>query len=114
MSRTAVLSRLPSLIRGGSWKSPVGPPAAGSPAGAWLSLGDRQQLHISEREGRPHDDAHFALVVDDFDAVLVRISSAGAMWQDQEDVFGGRRGFTRDPAGNRIEVLEASGELSPQ
>jgi hypothetical protein len=27
------------------------------------------------------------------------------------DVFGGRRGFTRDPAGNRIELLERSGSL---
>ncbi|MEO6713474.1 MAG: VOC family protein [Mycobacteriales bacterium] len=87
-------------------------PNAGSPLGAWLQLDGGQQIHISEREGEPHADAHFAVVVHDFDAVLRRIADAGATWQDQAEIFGGRRGFTRDPAGNRIEVLEATGDLA--
>jgi predicted enzyme related to lactoylglutathione lyase len=85
------------------------PAGAESPIGAWLTLEGKQQIHISERSGERHPDAHFAVVVDDFDGVLERIAAAGGMWQEQADVFGGRRGFTRDPAGNRIEVLEASG-----
>lgn len=87
------------------------PPGPGADIGAWLELGGNAQIHIGEAAGDRHQDAHFALVVDDFDAVLARISAAGAMWQDQEDVFGGRRGFTRDPAGNRIEVLEPTGQF---
>ena len=88
------------------------PAGTASPTGAWLTLAGRQQIHISERTGDRHPDAHFAVVVEDFDGVLRRIAAAGATWQEQADVFGGRRGFPRDPAGNRIEVLEATGELA--
>jgi uncharacterized glyoxalase superfamily protein PhnB len=56
---------------------------------------------------------HFGLVVDDFDLVLDRLAAAGAPWQPQADLFGGRRGSTRDPLGNRIELLEPTGRLSP-
>lgn len=88
------------------------PSGTESQSGAWLTLAGKQQIHISERTGECHPDAHFAVVVDDFDGVLERIAIAGAMWQEQADVFGGRRGFTRDPAGNRIEVLEAAGDFA--
>jgi catechol 2,3-dioxygenase-like lactoylglutathione lyase family enzyme len=82
-------------------------------AGAWFDIDDTgAQVHVSERGGERHPDAHFGIVVDDFDSVLSRLSSAGAWWHDQEDVFGGRRGFTRDPAGNRVELLERAGELA--
>lgn len=80
-------------------------------SGAWLTLSGNQQIHISERPGDRHPDAHFAVVVADFDGVLGRIAAAESSWQPQADVFGGRRGFTRDPAGNRIEVLEATGQF---
>jgi predicted enzyme related to lactoylglutathione lyase len=58
-----------------------------------------------------HDDMHFALVVDDFDATMRRLADAGAEWKEQPDLFGGRRGSTRDPLGNRIELLERAGRL---
>ncbi len=80
--------------------------------GAWLDVDGYAQVHLSERAGAGHDDAHFALVVDDYDGTLARIAAAGAPWRDQEDVFGGRRGCTRDPFGNRIEILERAGYLS--
>ena len=80
--------------------------------GAWLALEGKQLIHISERDGQRNADAHFAVVVDDFEATRQRMDSAGATWTDQADIFGGRRGFTRDPAGNRIEVLESSGDLA--
>jgi catechol 2,3-dioxygenase-like lactoylglutathione lyase family enzyme len=83
------------------------PPEAGSSSGAWLDVAPGMQVHISERPGEPHPDAHFAVVVDDFDAVRRRLEEAGAPWTDQSPIFGGRRGFTRDPAGNRVEVIEA-------
>jgi catechol 2,3-dioxygenase-like lactoylglutathione lyase family enzyme len=78
-----------------------------SSSGAFLDVAPGTQVHISEREGRPHPDAHFGLVVDDFDATRARLDDAGAPWTDQAPIFGGRRGFTRDPVGNRIEVIEA-------
>jgi catechol 2,3-dioxygenase-like lactoylglutathione lyase family enzyme len=91
--------------------TPIAKPAVLDQAGGWLEVAGKQQVHISERDGTPHPDPHFALVVDDFDAVRSRIDAASASWQDQEDIFGGRRGYTRDPAGNRVEVLEAVGQL---
>jgi catechol 2,3-dioxygenase-like lactoylglutathione lyase family enzyme len=80
--------------------------------GAWFDIDDTSQVHVSEREGSPHPQSHFGLVVDDFDAVLARLSAAGAGWEDQPAIFGGRRGFTRDPVGNRIEILERAGVLA--
>src|SRR3954453_4610768 len=81
-------------------------------SGAWFDIDDSSQVHVSERDGDVHPQSHFGLVVDDFDAVIERLRDAGAPWEDQADIFGGRRGFTRDPAGNRVEILEKSGALA--
>jgi catechol 2,3-dioxygenase-like lactoylglutathione lyase family enzyme len=78
------------------------------PRGAWFQVDELTQIHISERDGDAHRDAHFALVVDDFDAVVANLDE----WTPQDDIFGGGRGFTRDPAGNRIELLERAGDLA--
>ncbi|MBV9293921.1 MAG: VOC family protein [Frankiales bacterium] len=91
----------------------VAKPANGvDPSGAWFDIDDRTQLHVSERDGQVHPQSHFGLVVDDFADVLDRLAAAGASWEEQADLFGGRRGFTRDPAGNRVEILEAAGALA--
>jgi catechol 2,3-dioxygenase-like lactoylglutathione lyase family enzyme len=75
-------------------------------SGAWLEMDDGTQLHLSEREGAPHADQHFAVMVDDLSAVRVRLGEAGAGFQPADDVFKtGGRGFTYDPAGNRIELI---------
>jgi len=88
-------------------------PAEGvAQSGAWFDIDDRSQVHVSERAGDVHPQSHFGLVVDDYDAVLGRLRTAGAPWEDQADIFGGRRGFTHDPAGNRVEILEAAGQLA--
>jgi catechol 2,3-dioxygenase-like lactoylglutathione lyase family enzyme len=82
------------------------------PSGAWFDVDDSSQVHVSERDGDVHPQSHFGLVVDDFDGVMQRLREAGAPWEDQADLFGGRRGFTRDPAGNRVELLERAGSLA--
>lgn len=75
-------------------------------AGVWLQMSDGTQLHLSEREGAPHPDQHFALIVEDLSAVRVRLGEAGATFQPADDVFGtGGRGFVYDPAGNRVELI---------
>ena len=59
-------------------------PAAFDFPGAWLSLGDGQ-LHLMERvgatwrEGKPVDsrDIHFAIRVDDFEAMFAHLRDAG-------------------------------------
>lgn len=91
----------------------VSKPAVGvSPEGAWFDLADGTQLHVSERDGARHPDPHFGVVVADLDEVLCRLQAFGAEWTEQADLFGGRRGFTRDPAGNRVELLERAGTLA--
>src|SRR4051794_19956061 len=67
-------------------------------SGAWFDIDDVTQVHVSERDGDVHPQSHFGLVVDDFDAVLDRLRNVGASWEEQADLFGGRRGFTHDPA----------------
>jgi len=75
--------------------------------GVWLDMGDGTQLHLSERDDKPNTQPHFALVVDDLAAVAERLAEAGAGFEPADDVFGtGGRGFTRDPAGNRIELIK--------
>jgi catechol 2,3-dioxygenase-like lactoylglutathione lyase family enzyme len=81
------------------------PPGTTPGDGVWLRLYGRQLIQISEADA-PSADASLAVMVGDFDATLERIHAIHAPWVDEDDVFGGRRGLTRDPAGNRIEVLE--------
>jgi catechol 2,3-dioxygenase-like lactoylglutathione lyase family enzyme len=91
----------------------VAKPAEGvAQSGAWFDIDERTQVHVSERDGARHPQTHFGLVVDDCDVVLGRLRAAGAPWEDQPEIFGGRRGFTRDPEGNRVEILEGAGELA--
>ena len=90
------------------------PAALAGRGGAWFDVDGYAQLHLSERDGERHPDSHFALVVDDFAGTLAALARHGAPWTEQEDVFGGRRGFTRDPAGNRVELLEPAGSVRPR
>lgn len=91
----------------------IAKPAEGVAAeGAWFDIAAGEQVHVSERAGDRHPDPHFGLVVDDFNGVLAKLAAAGAPWTEQANVFGGRRGFTRDPAGNRVELLERAGGLT--
>ena len=73
--------------------------------GFWLEIGDGTQLHLSERDEHGHPQQHFALVLDDFEVITARL---GDRFEPDVDVFEtGGRGFTRDPAGNRIELIHA-------
>lgn len=73
--------------------------------GAWLEAGG-VQIHLSEREGTSHPDQHVAIAVTDVGAVRAAAEELGAEWTEAQPTVGSLRGFTRDPAGNRIEVVE--------
>src|SRR2546429_10008538 len=60
-------------------------------AGGWLGMPDGTQLHLSEREGTPHPDQHFALMVENLSAVRVRLGEACSPFLPAEFVFGARR-----------------------
>jgi len=79
--------------------------------GGWFKVGDAE-LHVSEDEHNPSHGAHFALVVDDFDAAVGRLRDAGCHLEQARPIPGRRRCFTRDPAGNNIEILSLDGGAS--
>jgi len=81
-------------------------------AGAWLELGQGQQLHLLECGDDGKVDAgrhggrdyHFALFVADLDAVIATLESAGIGYSPSRS--GRRALFCRDPDGNAVELVE--------
>ncbi len=71
--------------------------------GAWFELGP-QQLHVSIDEHNPHQTAHVGVVVDNYDTVIERLREAGCHIEQAAAIPGRHRFYTRDPAGNRIEI----------
>ena len=81
--------------------------------GAWLDLpGGTTQVHLSERSGNPHPQQHFALSVEDLDALATALQAAGHPWRPGSVVLGARRGMTADPVGNAVELVEAVGPFA--
>ena len=71
--------------------------------GAWFRLGD-QELHLDEDPAaQPRSRRHFAVEVTDL-AEARRSADAGGAEIDQEEAG---RFWMRDPAGNRIEIVQA-------
>jgi catechol 2,3-dioxygenase-like lactoylglutathione lyase family enzyme len=83
-------------------------PRAGTPgrAGAWLRLGDGRELHLSTGAPRPLGRNHFAVLVDNLEAARAVFAGAGAPLEFERELPGLVRFFTRDPDGNRIEVVQ--------
>ncbi|MGK9168206.1 VOC family protein [Inquilinus limosus] len=78
--------------------------------GAWLRVG-AAEIHLSPdapgREEQMAADRHLCLTVADLDAAAARLRAAGAPIEDDpRPPTGYRRLFTRDPAGNRLELSE--------
>ena len=78
------------------------------PQGTWFTVGD-QELHVSKDEHNPPKDPHFGLVVDDFGAVIETLRANGCHIEQATNIPGRHRCYTRDPAGNRIELLSFDG-----
>ncbi len=71
--------------------------------GAWFRLGD-SELHLSEDAvPQPSSKRHFAVEVDDLDAARSAVVRAGARVEKEE----AGRFWTRDPSGNRIEIVRS-------
>jgi lactoylglutathione lyase len=75
----------------------------------WLAVGD-SQLHLFERDGEAPLQHHFALTVDDFEAIYERARERGAF---DTEAFGHHLNelpgdtlqlYLRDPGGNLVEV----------
>ena len=78
-------------------------PEGTRPKGAWFEAGS-QQLHVSVDEHNPPQTAHVGLVVDELGGVIERLRETGCHIEQASTIPGRRRLYTRDPAGNRIEL----------
>ena len=90
----------------------VKPLAGVAQVGAWFDVPGGTQVHVSEREGSPHPQQHFALAVEDLDSLVGHLVAAGHPWKPGTLLFGARRGMTADPCGNAVELIEAVGPFA--
>jgi catechol 2,3-dioxygenase-like lactoylglutathione lyase family enzyme len=75
--------------------------------GLWFDAGPFQ-IHLGIEDGmKPSIKAHPAIVVTELDGWVARLVAAGCEWRPSDELPGVRRGHTKDPAGNRIELIEA-------
>lgn len=90
-------------------------PATEDPEGLrliWFEVGS-QQLHLSIRDtaDRP-SSRHVAVVVEDADRLIERLSEAGVVFDDRDGARwvvrrdGSRSAFCFDPDGNRLELID--------
>jgi catechol 2,3-dioxygenase-like lactoylglutathione lyase family enzyme len=70
--------------------------------GAWLKVGDAE-IHLTEdATPQPPSKRHLALEVDDLPAARAAVEGSGAVIEKEEL---GVRFWTRDPSGNRLEIV---------
>ena len=82
------------------------PEALADRAGLWFAAGDGQ-VHLSaQRDLALHGRRHFALRVDDLDALRVRLGARGATFEEADPIPGWQRCYVFDPFGNKIELDE--------
>ncbi|EAQ27888.1 hypothetical protein NAP1_09847 [Erythrobacter sp. NAP1] len=85
-------------------------PANLSSQGCWFESGTLS-LHIGvDPDFRPASKAHPALLVDDIDALETALVEAGYETKQDKPVEGYRRFFTKDPFGNRIEIMQRTAQ----
>lgn len=86
----------------------VKPPALASRGGVWFRRGDGELLVGVADEFVPAAKAHPGLRLRgarDLEALAERLRRSGAEVDPDERIPGQRRFFTRDPWGNRLELL---------
>lgn len=79
-------------------------PDGTSSTGAWFRAGD-VQLHVTIEPAPSERVGHFGVVVDDFDDAVRHLRAAGADIENARTIPDRRRCYTRDPAGNTIEIM---------
>jgi catechol 2,3-dioxygenase-like lactoylglutathione lyase family enzyme len=83
--------------------------------GFWLALGESgQQIHLSmEPQANNYNGPsrrHSAFFVQDLPALMNHLEKAGVTIEGANQFPGQRRCFCRDPFGNRLELVELTGE----
>ena len=83
-------------------------PDFGPIGGVWLNAGD-QQVHLVEGAVPNRAGQHFALQVDDLDAVVSELRAKGYEVKDPFDSGVGRQTTVDDPVGNMVELNQPHG-----
>ena len=86
-------------------------PAAARQIGAWYQIGGNQ-LHLSVEDGANGalSSRHVCFTVSDLDAAEKRFRAAGVeIIPDPRPIPGSARFYVRDPGGNQLEIVQASG-----
>ncbi|RJL33276.1 VOC family protein [Bailinhaonella thermotolerans] len=82
------------------------PPELAKRGGMWFR-GPAVELHLGVEDPHvPARKAHPGLLVEDVDALAVRLCEAGLDVRPDDLLPGFRRCYVDDPAGNRLELLE--------
>ena len=68
-----------------------------------------QELHLLIDPHNPPKNAHFSLQVEDFEESVASLRAHGCHIEQAYEIPGRKRCFTRDPAGNSIEIVALTG-----
>jgi catechol 2,3-dioxygenase-like lactoylglutathione lyase family enzyme len=77
--------------------------------GLWFEAGAGQVHLAAQTDLALHGRRHFALTVDDLDAIRSRLATHGAKFEEATPIPGWRRCYVFDPFGNKIELDEIGG-----
>ena len=84
----------------------VDPPASLSDRASWLER-EGTQIHLLRTdEPATLPNGHAAVVVPRYEQTLERLRAAGHEVESRTAHWGSPRAFVRDPAGNRVEIME--------
>ena len=83
----------------------VDPPESLRDRAAWVERGGTQVhlLYVDEPQALPA--GHVAVVVQEWEATLERLRSAGHSVEPRREHWGSPRAYVRDPAGNLVELM---------
>ncbi len=79
--------------------------------GAWIDLGT-QQVHLLEAPVPRNLGQHFAIRVDDLDAVVHELRSKGIDVAEPNHSGPNRQTFINDPSGNAIELHQVGASVA--
>jgi len=82
------------------------PPPTLQDRAVWLALGDQQVHLLLTDDPEVPSQGHLAVVLDDYDATLARLTVAGYRIEPREQHWGSPRAFVHDSAGHVVEVMQ--------
>lgn len=87
--------------------SEVDPPDGLAGIATWVERAGTQVHLLHSADPVVPPAGHLAVVVDEYDATVARLRSAGFDPAPSEQYWGAPRSFVRDPAGHVVELMAA-------